>query len=54
MKKRALSLFLSAAMVLALVPGAALAAGTAAPAETRNEGGTYNGNWAVPICSYLY
>ena len=53
MKKRILSLFLSLAMALSLLPGAALAAGV--PADgTDNTGSTYNGNWAVPTRSYLY
>lgn len=53
LKKRLLALLCTGALTLALLPGGALAAG-AAPAETSNIGGTYNGNWAVPIQSYLY
>ena len=54
LRNRLLSLVCTGALALSLLPGAALAAGAAAPAETRNEGGTYNGNWAIPVRSYLY
>ena len=53
MKQRVLSLFLALVMGLSLMSGAAMAAGSPAD-ETKNIDSTYNGNWAVPVNSYLY
>ncbi|MBM6723349.1 S-layer homology domain-containing protein [Pseudoflavonifractor phocaeensis] len=53
MKQRVLSLFLALAVGLSLLSGAAMAAGSPMD-ETKNIDSTYNGNWAVPVNSYLY
>ena len=53
MKQRVLSLFLALVMGLSLLSGAAMAAGSPMD-ETKNIDSTYNGNWAVPVNSYLY
>ena len=53
MKQRILSLFLALVMGLSLLSGAAMAAGSPMD-ETKNIDSTYNGNWAVPVNSYLY
>ena len=53
LRKRIGALLCAAALVLTLLPGAAMAAGS--PADgTDNTGSTYNGSWAVPVPSYLY
>ena len=44
----------AAALALSLLPAAAMAANGPTPAVSTNEGGIYNGNWAVTIHSYLY
>ena len=44
----------AAALALSLLPAAAMAANGPPPAVSTNEGGIYNGNWAVTIHSYLY
>lgn len=53
MKQRVLSLFLALMTGLSLLSGAAMAAGSPLD-EAKNIDSTYNGNWAVPVNSYLY
>ena len=47
------ALLCAATMAAGLMP-AVMASGGISPLETVNRGGLYNGNWAVPITSYLY
>ena len=52
-RQKLAALLCAATMAAGLMP-AVMASGGISPLETVNRGGLYNGNWAVPITSYLY
>ena len=54
LSRRLGALACTAALALSLLSAAGAASSGLTPAVSTNEGGIYNGNWAVTIHSYLY